>query len=68
MANLPEMSALWLRWKGGKETDPEEAVIQMLQTLSTLPEPVAVAHTKPDEMEWRMTTMRFATVESAELA
>jgi hypothetical protein len=40
----------------------------MLQTLITLPEPVAVAHTRPDEMEWHMTKMRFATVESAELA
>jgi hypothetical protein len=70
MANLPEMSALWIRWKGGKETDPEEAVVQMLQTLTTLPDTYnsAVAHTRPDKMEWRMTTMRFATVESAELA
>jgi hypothetical protein len=67
---LPEMYALWIKWPGGKDTDPEAAFLGMLHDdkLAGLPEAIAVAHTKPEEIEWRLTTVRYPTVESVERA
>jgi hypothetical protein len=68
--DLVEMSVVWLKWGGGKDTDPEAEFLRLYendQIAKALNDQlVARSHTGPEEMEWRVSTLRFASVQGAE--